>query len=69
MVGRICGRQELSDYVSHCASVLAKEGVNARTHLYAGRWHKAPADNETVSLTAHLTGCMLIEAKCLIDKQ
>ena len=55
-------RQELSDFIYRCANVLAQQGVNPRTGLYGGKWHQAPADDEPVSLTAHLSGCMRIEA-------
>jgi hypothetical protein len=27
---------------------------------------KAPADDESVGLTSHLTGCMLMEAMCVL---
>lgn len=59
-------RIRFSDYITRLATVMANEGINPRTKLYAGRWHQAPADNEVVSLTSHLTGCMLIEAMCTL---
>lgn len=41
---------------------------NALDHdfLFAGKWSQKPAEGEPVSLTAHLTGCMLAEAISLI---
>jgi hypothetical protein len=45
---------------------MAEQGVNPKTMLYAGRWRQAPADGEPVGLTPHLTGCMLIEAMCVL---
>ncbi|MDD6027231.1 MAG: glycoside hydrolase family 76 protein, partial [bacterium] len=62
----IATRTRFRDYITRLASVMADEGINPRTKLYAGRWHQAPADNDVVSLTSHLTGCMLIEAMCTI---
>lgn len=57
-------RQRYVDYLVKCATVMADEGINKHTMLYGGRWHQAPADNDKVCLTAHLTGCMLMEAVC-----
>ena len=54
------------DYITHCATVMAEQGVNQKTMLYSGRWRKAPADDESVGLTSHLTGCMLMEAMCVL---
>lgn len=59
-------RRKFHDYLTGLATVMAEEGVNPRTMLYAGRWRKAPADDETVGLTPHLTGCMLMEAMCVL---
>lgn len=42
-------------------------GLNPVTMLYGGKWWEAPADGESVCLTAHLTGCMLIEAMCTLE--
>ena len=46
---------------------MATQGINPSTMLYGGRWRKAPADNEKVGLTPHLTGCMLMEAMCVLQ--
>ena len=59
-------RKRFHDYLTNLALVMAKEGVNPRTMLYGGRWRKAPADEEPVGLTPHLTGCMLMEAMCVL---
>ncbi len=60
-------RRKFHDYLTNLATVMAEEGVNPNTMLYAGRWRKAPSDDEAVCLTAHLTGCMLMEAICALD--
>ena len=54
-------------YLTRLAVVMAGQGVNRHTMLYGGRWKKAPADNEPVGLTPHLTGCMLMEAMCILE--
>lgn len=59
-------RKRFHDYLTNLALVMAREGVNPRTMLYGGRWRKAPADDEPVGLTPHLTGCMLMEAMCVL---
>lgn len=59
-------RKKFHDWFTNLATVMAKEGVNPNTMLYAGSWRKAPADNEPVGLTPHLTGCMLMEAMCVL---
>ena len=59
-------RKRFHDYLTNLALVMAREGVNPRTMLYGGRWRKAPADDEPVGLTSHLTGCMLMEAMCVL---
>ncbi len=59
-------RKRYRAYLTHCATVLANEGLNHRTMLYGGRWHQAPTDDEPVCLNAHLTGCMLMEAVCTL---
>lgn len=60
-------RKRFHDYLTNLATTMAKEGVNPTTMLYAGRWHQAPATDESVCLTAHLTGCMLMEAMCILE--
>lgn len=59
-------RKKFHDYLTALATVMAEEGVNHHTMLYAGRWRKAPLDDEPVALTPHLTGCMLMEAMCVL---
>ena len=61
-------RKRFHDYLTNLALVMAKEGVNPRTMLYGGRWRQAPADKEPVALTPHLTGCMLMEAMCVLKE-
>lgn len=60
-------RKKFHSYLTHLATVMAKQGVNPNTMLYAGRWKKAPANDEPVCLTPHLTGCMLMEAMCILE--
>lgn len=60
-------RTKFRAYITHCATVMAEQGVNPHTMLYGGRWRKAPADHENVALTPHLTGCMLMEAMCVMQ--
>ena len=59
-------RKKFHDWFTNLATVMAEEGVNHNTMLYAGRWRKAPKDDEPVGLTPHLTGCMLMEAMCVL---
>jgi predicted alpha-1,6-mannanase (GH76 family) len=59
-------RKKFHNYLTNLATVMAEQGINGNTMLYAGRWRKAPADDEAVCLTAHLTGCMLMEAMCVL---
>ena len=58
--------KKFHDWFTNLATVMAEEGVNHNTMLYAGRWRKAPKDDEPVGLTPHLTGCMLMEAMCVL---
>ena len=60
-------RKKFHDYITRCATVMATQGINSKTMLYGGRWKKAPEDNESVGLTPHLTGCMLMEAMCVLQ--
>lgn len=60
-------RKKFHDYITRCATVMATQGINSKTMLYGGRWRKAPEDNESVGLTPHLTGCMLMEAMCVLQ--
>ena len=59
-------RRKFHDYLTNLATVMAEQGINQTTMLYAGRWRKAPADDEPVGLTPQLTGCMLMEAMCVL---
>lgn len=59
-------RKKFHNWFTNLATIMAEEGVNPNTMLYAGRWRKAPADDEPVGLTPHLTGCMLMEAMCVL---
>lgn len=59
-------RKKFHDYITHCATVMAEHGVNRETMLYAGNWWQAPASTKDVSLTPHLSGCMLMEAMCIL---
>jgi predicted alpha-1,6-mannanase (GH76 family) len=59
-------RKKFHNWLTHLATIMAEQGVNPKTMLYAGRWRKAPADDEPVGLTPHLTGCMLMEAMCIL---
>ncbi len=61
-----CTRRMFHAAFTNWATVMAEKGVNPRTMLYSGRWKKAPADDEPVGLTPQLTGCMLMEAMCVL---
>ena len=60
-------RKELHRFITHSATILANEGLNPTTMLYGGKWREAPANDTPVSLTAHLSGCMLMEAMCVLE--
>lgn len=59
-------RKKYHAYLTNCATVMADQGVNHKTMLFGGNWHEAPATDEPVSLTPHLSGCMLMEAMCVL---
>ena len=59
-------REKFHRYITNCATVMAEQGVNRETMLYGGNWHKAPASGEAVALTPQLSGCMLMEAMCVL---
>ena len=62
-------RQRYADYLTRLAGILVDEGLNRETMIYGGRWHMPqPADTPS-ELTAHLSGCMLLEAVCLLNKK
>lgn len=55
------------DYLTHLANVMYDEGINKEYMLYGGSWHNPPASSVGVGLTPHLSGCMLMEAMCVLD--
>ena len=59
-------RKKFHDYLTNLATIMADNGINHNTMLYGGNWWKAPADDEDVQLTPHLSGCMLMEAMCVL---
>lgn len=59
-------RQKFHNFMTHHATVMAEHGINHNTMLYGGKWWEAPADGEDVGLTPHVTGCMLMEAMCVL---
>lgn len=60
-------RKQFHDYLTTLATVMADNGINHRTMLYGGEWWKAPSDDAAVGLTPHLSGCMLMEAMCVLE--
>src|SRR5690606_17538019 len=60
-------RKKFHDYITRCATVMADNGVNKESMLYGGKWWSAPMSTKGVSLTAHLSGCMLMEAMCVLE--
>lgn len=61
-------RRKYHSYLTQLATTMATNGVNHSTMLYGGEWWRAPGNNENVQLTAQLTGCMLMEAMCILKK-
>ena len=59
-------REKFHRYITRCATVLAENGLNRNTMLFGGDWWKAPADTAKVCLTPMLSGCMLMEAMCVL---
>src|SRR5690606_22845431 len=59
-------RKKFHGYITHCATVMAEHGVNQETMLYAGNWWQAPVSTKDITLTPHLSGCMLMEAMCIL---
>lgn len=53
------------DFLINQATIMVEESLDENS-LFSGRWHQKAMKNEPVALTAHLTGCMLVEAICLI---
>ena len=60
-------RKKYHEYLTNSATVMADQGVNHETMLFGGNWHKAPATDEPVPLTPHLSGCMLMEAMYVLE--
>ncbi|MGQ8336936.1 glycoside hydrolase family 76 protein [Sunxiuqinia sp. A32] len=54
------------NYITKCATVMAENGLNKKTMLYGGDWWNAPGDKDPVALTPMLSGCMLMEAMCIL---
>lgn len=59
-------RKKFHHYFTNLARVMSKEEINPTTMLYGGRWREVPSDETLVCLTPHLTGCMLLEAMCVL---
>ncbi|MBQ5664077.1 MAG: alpha-1,6-mannanase [Bacteroidaceae bacterium] len=59
-------RTKFHNYITKLATIMAENGVNKETMLYAGHWWQAHTQGDHVALTAHLTGCMLMEAMCVL---
>jgi hypothetical protein len=59
-------RKKFHNYITYCAIVMTEQGLNHETMLFGGNWHKAPAIKEAVTLTPQLSGCMLMEAMCIL---
>ncbi|MBQ9446957.1 MAG: AGE family epimerase/isomerase [Victivallales bacterium] len=62
-------REQYKDYLTRLAAILVDEGLNRETMLYGGKWHEAPPADKPSSLNAHVTGCMLLEAVCLLNQK
>ena len=60
-------RKDFHQFLTHSATIMAQEGIHPTTMLYGGKWREAPAESTPVSLTAHLSGCMLMEAMCVLE--
>ena len=62
-------RKQFSDYLTHLADVMVNEGLNQQTMIYGGRWHEPQPADKPSALTPQLSGCMLIEAVCLLNRR
>ena len=60
-------RKKFHDYIHLSAKVMLDNGINKESMLYGGKWWSAPTSTRGVSLTAHLSGCMLMEAMCVLE--
>lgn len=61
-------RQEYAGYLTRLATVMADEGLNQKTMIYGGKWYEKQPDKEPSALTPQLSGCMLMEAMCVLKK-
>lgn len=61
-------RREMTDYLLHSATVLARQGVNPKTMIYGGRWRQPQPAEEPSSLNAHICGCTIMEAALKVIK-
>ena len=59
-------RKKFHDYITNCATVMAEQGVTQEAMLYASNWWQAPVFTKGVSVTPHLSGCMLMKAMCVL---
>ena len=62
-------QEQYKTYLVRLAAILADKGLNHETMLYGGRWHEPSPVGKPSSLNAHVTGCMLMEAVCLLYKK
>lgn len=60
-------RRKFHAYLPHLATVMYENGLNRQTMLYGGNWWQPSASDAPVPLTPHLTGCMLMEAMCVLQ--
>jgi len=61
-------RKEFHDYLTGLAKIMVEQGLNHQTMLYSGSWHKALTKDEIANLTPQLSGCMLMEAMCVMKE-
>ncbi len=61
-------RKKFHNYLTHLATVMSENGINHSTMLYGGKWWEAPKEAQDVGLTPHVTGCMLMEAMCVLEQ-
>ncbi len=61
-------RKEFYDYLTGLAKIMVEQGLNHQTMLYSGSWHKALTNEEIANLTPQLSGCMLMEAMCVLKE-
>lgn len=60
-------RTKFHNYITKCATVMAEKAVNPNVMLFDGHWWKAPNSTANTPLTPHLSGCMLMEAMCILE--